>query len=294
MGATAHPQAFPMTDSPPTRRPTSLDHLALGKDTEYPDRYDPALLQGVARNLNREALGITAAIPFHGADAWTAFEISWLDPRGKPRVAIGHFSFPCTSPNLVESKSLKLYLNGFNQTRVHSAGEVRERIVGDLTACAGEAVAVELLLPGEWRREGIESLPGECIDELPIEIDEYALNPALLDGAASGPVVTETLHSNLLKSNCLVTNQPDWGSVVIRYSGPRIDREALLRYLISYRQHSEFHEQCVERIFVDLQRYYRPEKLTVYARYTRRGGLDINPFRSNFETPPGNVRLARQ
>ncbi|MDF1551442.1 MAG: NADPH-dependent 7-cyano-7-deazaguanine reductase QueF [Deferrisomatales bacterium] len=283
-----------MTRSPPNRRPSPLNHLDLGRDTGYPDRYDPALLQGVPRSLNRDDLGLTGALPFHGADAWTAFELSWLDPRGKPQVAIGQFVFPCTSPQLVESKSLKLYLNGFNQVRLRSAGAVQERITEDLTACAGAGVTVELLLPNEWHREGIASLPGECIDDLPVAIDVYGLNPELLDGAASGPVVTETLHSNLLKSNCLVTNQPDWGSVLIRYRGSRISREALLRYLISYRQHSEFHEQCVERVFCDIMHHCRPTQLTVYARYTRRGGLDINPFRSNFETPPGNARLARQ
>ncbi len=283
-----------MSDPDGTRNPPQIAALALGEDTEYPDRYDPALLRGVARSLNRDDLGLTGELPFHGSDAWTAYEISWLDPLGKPRVAIGQFSFPCTSPNLVESKSLKLYLNGFNQTRMRSVGEVKGRIAEDLTGCAGAVVTVELLLPNEWHREGIEGLPGECIDDLPVEIDEYTLNPALLYGAASGPMVTETLHSNLLKSNCLVTNQPDWGSVLVRYCGPRIDRAELLRYLISYRQHSEFHEQCVERIFWDVLHHCHPARLTVYARYTRRGGLDINPFRSNFETPPGNVRLARQ
>ena len=284
-----------MSDQSGSQLPPELAALSLGGATEYPDRYDPALLRGVPRQLNRDQLGLRAAtLPFRGRDDWTAYELSWLDGHGKPRVALGRFSFPCTSPKLVESKSLKLYLNGFNQTRMPSVGAVGERIAEDLTSCAGEAVAVELALPSRWHIESIGGLSGECLDELPIAVAEYCLDPALLDGAATGPVVTETLHSNLLKSNCLVTNQPDWGSVLIRYTGHQIDREALLRYLVSFRQHSEFHEQCVERIFTDVLQHCHPEKLTVYARYTRRGGLDINPFRSNWEQPPSNIRLARQ
>jgi 7-cyano-7-deazaguanine reductase len=279
----------------PPSTPAEIASLSLGAPTTYPDRYDPALLRPVPRRLNRGQLGLAPdRLPFHGRDDWTAYEVSWLEPGGKPRVAIGRFAFPCTSPNLVESKSLKLYLNGFNQARFGSSDTVAGQIASDLGACAGAPVAVDLLAPERWGEEEIVALPGESIDELPIAVDRYSLDPKLLDGAAPGPLVEETLHSHLLKSNCLVTSQPDWGSVLVRYRGPRIEREALLRYLISYRQHSEFHEQCVERIFTDLMHCCAPTQLTVHARYTRRGGLDISPFRSNFEAPPALGRLARQ
>jgi len=210
-------------------------------------------------------------------------------------VAMGEFRFACTTLNLVESKSLKLYLNSFNQTRFTCIAEVAEIMQADLSEAAVGAVDVRLLAPDEFSRQQIVALPGDCLDDQELSIDSYSLIPELLAGAAAADdQVTETLHSHLLKSNCLVTSQPDWGSVLIRYRGGRIDRAALLRYLISFRQHNEFHEQCVERIFTDLLRYCQPDKLTVYARYTRRGGLDINPFRSNFEATVENLRLARQ
>lgn len=269
--------------------------LPLGKATVYKTEYDPGLLCPFPRQLKRDVIGVTDRLPFGGYDIWNAFELSWLNGKGKPIVAMGEFSIPCTSPNLIESKSFKLYLNSYNQTRFDAVSAVEQRMANDLSQAAGGPVGVRLLDSSQFSAQKIESLPGRCLDDLDIEVDSYALDPSLLESSADPHhQVAEELHSHLLKSNCLVTSQPDWGSVLIRYRGGRIDREALLRYIISFRQHNEFHEQCVERIFVDLMRYCRPEQLTVYARYTRRGGLDINPFRSNFETAVGNLRLARQ
>ncbi|MDT8418835.1 MAG: NADPH-dependent 7-cyano-7-deazaguanine reductase QueF [Desulfuromonadales bacterium] len=269
--------------------------LPLGKPTDYRSEYDPRLLCPFPRKVKRDEIGIGLELPFDGFDIWNAYELSWLDGKGKPVVAMGEFRIPCRSVHLIESKSLKLYLNSFNQTRFDTFDQVRQTMTDDLGRAAGEPVSVRLLSPAEFSSSRIDPLPGVCIDDLDITVDNYRLDPSLLEGAADPQrPLNESLHSHLLKSNCLVTNQPDWGSVLIRYQGPKIDREALLRYLISFRQHNEFHEQCVERIFVDLLRFCRPEKLSVYARYTRRGGLDINPFRSNFESDVGNLRLARQ
>ncbi|MCK4623005.1 MAG: NADPH-dependent 7-cyano-7-deazaguanine reductase QueF [Desulfuromonadales bacterium] len=269
--------------------------LLLGKTTEYVCDYDPQLLCPFPRQIKRDVIGVTGELPFQGYDIWNAFELSWLNLKGKPIVAMGEFHFPCVSPNLIESKSCKLYLNSFNQTRFIDFADVEQRMIADLSAAAGAGVRVRLFDSDQFAAEQIQPLPGECIDDLDIEVDKYSLDPALLENSADPDrQVEETLHSHLLKSNCLVTNQPDWGSVLIRYRGGKIDREALLRYLISFRQHSEFHEQCVERIFVDLMRYCQPQQLTVYARYTRRGGLDINPFRSNYEVRIANLRTARQ
>ena len=269
--------------------------LPLGKTTDYVSEYDPLLLCPFPRQVKRDVIGVTTELPFGGYDIWNAFEISWLNNKGKPIVAMGEFHIPCESANLIESKSFKLYLNSFNQTRFADFDEVEQRLLADLSQAAGAPVRVRLLDSDQFVTEQIKSLPGECIDGLDIEVDDYALDPALLENAVDPQVIVEEqLHSHLLKSNCLVTNQPDWGSVLIRYRGGKIDREALLRYLISFRQHNEFHEQCVERIFVDLMRYCQPQNLTVYARYTRRGGLDINPFRSNYEARIANLRTARQ
>lgn len=270
-------------------------NLPLGKITEYKSEYDPGLLCPIPRKLKRDEIGLTNELPFHGVDIWNAYELSWLNPNGKPVVAMGDFRIPCESPFLVESKSFKLYLNSFNQTRFGDFESVRALISKDLTGATGSPVDVGLISAGEFSAEAFCQLPGHCIDDLDITIEGYSLEPGLLEGAADPEsLVSEALHSHLLKSNCLVTSQPDWGSLLIRYEGAKINREALLRYLISFRQHNEFHEQCVERIYCDLMRYCKPEKLTVYARYTRRGGLDINPYRSNFEFEVENLRLARQ
>ncbi len=270
-------------------------NLPLGKATVYMSEYDPALLCPIPRKFKRDEIGLPANLPFHGVDIWNAYELSWLTPQGKPVIAMGEFRIPCESPNLIESKSIKLYLNSFNQTRFDDFESVRALLSQDLGGAAGTPVDVRLLGAAEFSGESLATLPGDCIDDLDVKIENYILAPDLLEGAADPQQqVAETLHSHLLKSNCLVTSQPDWGSVLIRYEGAKIDREALLRYLISFRQHNEFHEQCVERIYTDLMRFCRPQKLTVYARYTRRGGLDINPYRSNFEYEVENLRLARQ
>ncbi|BDH44769.1 NADPH-dependent 7-cyano-7-deazaguanine reductase [Salmonella enterica subsp. enterica serovar Choleraesuis] len=273
----------------------SLSGLTLGKTTEYQDNYDAALLQAVPRSLNRDPLGLKAvSLPFHGGDIWTLYELSWLNSRGLPQVAVGHVQINADSVNLIESKSFKLYLNGFNQTQFASLEEVEQTLVRDLSACAQGDVTVKVIPLSAFTGEAIATLSGECIDDQPVTIDNYEFHADYLENAACGPVVEETLVSHLLKSNCLITHQPDWGSVQINYRGPAIDREKLLRYLVSFRHHNEFHEQCVERIFNDIQRFCQPEQLSVYARYTRRGGLDINPWRSNYNFQPALARLARQ
>ncbi|MCH7370425.1 NADPH-dependent 7-cyano-7-deazaguanine reductase QueF [Aeromonas sp. MR16] len=272
---------------------SALQGLSLGQQSAYISQYSPELLQPVPRSLNRDDLGLGEALPFQGCDVWTLYELSWLNAKGKPMVAVGEVSVPAQSPNLIESKSFKLYLNSFNQTRCDSLSAVQALLVKDLSACAGAEVGVSLFTLNQAPHQ-IATLPGECIDEQDLEVDNYEFDQTLLRGAAGPEVVEETLHSHLLKSNCLVTSQPDWGSLVIHYRGPRLDREKLLRYLISFRQHNEFHEQCIERIFIDLKHFCGPSELTVYARYTRRGGLDINPFRSDWEPVPANLRLIRQ
>ncbi|MBB1318238.1 NADPH-dependent 7-cyano-7-deazaguanine reductase QueF [Shewanella sp. SR43-4] len=273
----------------------ALKGLTLGRATAYQAEYDASLLQGVPRKLNRDAIELSGELPFHGTDIWTGYELSWLNAKGKPIVAILEVQLDINSVNLIESKSFKLYLNSFNQTKFDSVEDVQETLSRDLSTCAQGELSVKVIEPKFFNLERIIDLPGSCIDELDIEVNEYAFNPDhLLDSTDADKNVAETLNSNLLKSNCLITSQPDWGSVMIRYQGPKIDREKLLRYLISFRQHNEFHEQCVERIFVDLKKYCQCTKLTVYARYTRRGGLDINPYRSDFENPPESNRLARQ
>lgn len=272
---------------------SALQGLSLGQQSAYISQYTPSLLQPVPRSLNRDDLGLRGELPFQGCDVWTLYELSWLNAKGKPVVAIGEVFVPATSPNLIESKSFKLYLNSFNQTRCDSLEAVQALLVQDLSGCAGAPVSVTLFTLDQAPHQ-IAQLPGECIDSLDIEVDGYEFDETLLQGAAGHEIVEETLHSHLLKSNCLVTSQPDWGSVVIHYRGPRLDREKLLRYLISFRQHNEFHEQCIERIFTDLKHFCAPEKLTVHARYTRRGGLDINPWRTNTDFVPATGRLVRQ
>lgn len=255
----------------------------LGKPVAYRDTYAPELLFPIDRQSKRDELGVRAdALPFRGEDLWNAYELSWLNPRGKPVVALAEFRVPADTPRLIESKSLKLYLNSFNQSRFTDAAAVREAIARDLSAAAGGAVGVAVWpLGGQPRRDFAEP-QGVCLDELDVDIDTYQPDPSVL--AAGGAVVSETLYSHLLKSNCLVTGQPDWGMLVVRYTGPAIDRAGLLRYIVSFRGHNEFHEQCVERVFCDIQARCRPQSLAVWARYTRRGGLDINPFRAGDAT----------
>jgi 7-cyano-7-deazaguanine reductase len=273
----------------------ALSNLTLGKLTAYHDRYDNSLLQSVPRSLNREPLGLFPdSLPFTGSDIWTLYELSWLNSKGLPQVAVGEVVLDAQSRNLIESKSFKLYLNSFNQTRFADWGEVRQTLERDLSACAEGEARVALFRLHEIEGQPIGHFEGSCIDEQDIAIEDYRFNADYLADATGSEIVEETLVSHLLKSNCLITNQPDWGSVMIRYKGPRIEREALLRYLVSFRQHNEFHEQCVERIFNDVMRFCHPEALTVYARYTRRGGLDINPWRTNVPFSPGFSRLVRQ
>lgn len=273
----------------------SLEALSLGKETQYHDQYDAGLLQGVPRSLNRDSLSLTTEnLPFHGGDIWTMYELSWLNSKGLPQVAIGHVELDATTENLIESKSFKLYLNSFNQTRFESWDIVEETLLKDLTTCAKGKVNLTIYPLSHFTSQPIVDFAGECIDEQDIEIDNYQFDVQWLNESTTDKQVEETLVSHLLKSNCLITNQPDWGSVAIQYKGKKIDREKLLRYLVSFRQHNEFHEQCVERIFHDIMQLCAPETLTVYARYTRRGGLDINPWRSNCEFVPEISRLARQ
>ncbi|OOF80109.1 NADPH-dependent 7-cyano-7-deazaguanine reductase QueF [Rodentibacter caecimuris] len=277
------------------KQDNGLTSLKLGQKTEYVSEYDRTLLQSVPRALNRDDLGITQTQPFTiGADIWTAYEVSWLNEKGVPQVAIADIYLDQQSQNLIESKSFKLYLNSFNQSKFTDFKQVTQVMQQDLTECVQGEVKVRLNPLSFYQTQKIDHLQGDCIDGQDIDITNYEFNPDWLKDCVSNERVEEYLVSHLLKSNCLITNQPDWGTLQIHYIGKKINREKLLRYVVSFRQHNEFHEQCVERIFCDLMRYAKPEKLTVYARYTRRGGLDINPFRSNFETLPENLRLARQ
>ena len=273
----------------------TADQSPLGKTSAYQTQYAPELLFPIARQQKRDELQITGALPFFGVDIWNAYELSWLNMRGKPQVAIATFTVPADSPNIIESKSFKLYLNSFNQTRVANPEALAELMREDVSNAAGAPVHVQLTMQENFGALKMGELEGLLIDRLDVEIDNYSPSPALLTTIKGAPPVDETLVSHLLKSNCLVTGQPDWGSVQIHYIGQQIDQEGLLKYLIGFREHNEFHEQCVERIFVDIMRQCAPQKLAVYARYTRRGGLDINPWRANFTTGrPPNLRNARQ
>ena len=274
--------------------PASPETSSLGKTVRYGDQYDPCLLFPIPRARSREALRLDGdALPFHGVDLWNGYELSWLNPRGKPQVALARFDVPAESPNLIESKSFKLYLNGFNQTRLASMQALQARLIDDLSQAAGAKVDVTLFDPQALQGEPLQSLQGDCIDELDIDIDDFA-HPEQQPLRCADRIVDEVLVSHLLKSNCPVTGQPDWASVQIVYRGRQLDREALMRYLIAFRQHNDFHEHCVERIWLDLWRQCQPELLTVYARYTRRGGLDINPWRSSAPGQPDNPRSPRQ
>ncbi|RRD55868.1 NADPH-dependent 7-cyano-7-deazaguanine reductase QueF [Comamonadaceae bacterium OH2545_COT-014] len=276
-------------------------NVPLGQPSAYIDQYDASLLVPLPRAPKRTEIGIAGQPPFLGADLWTAYELSWLNPRGKPQVALAHVMVPCESTHIVESKSFKLYLNSYNGTRFGSEADVQARLTQDLSAAiwAGgpvrAAASVHLVLPEQFDAEPVHELDGLNLDRLDINCDRYTPAPELLTAAFDEQPVEETLTSRLLKSNCLVTHQPDWGSVQIRYTGPQIDQAGLLRYIVSFRNHNEFHEQCVERIFMDIWRQCRPTRLMVYARYTRRGGLDINPWRASHPQPaPSHARTARQ
>jgi 7-cyano-7-deazaguanine reductase len=267
----------------------------LGKPTAYKDQYDASLLFPIARTAQRASIGLNQVLPFFGADAWTAYELSWLNMRGKPQVAMAQCVVPADSPNIIESKSFKLYLNSFSGTKLADADALRSLLMHDLSEAAGAAVAVKLILPEAFDDQAIEQLSGLLLDRLDIECDVFEPDASLLSAQHNELPVEETLTSNLLKSNCPVTGQPDWGSVQISYTGAPINQEGLLKYIISFRNHNDFHEHCVERMFVDIMARCKPDRLAVYARYTRRGGLDINPFRTSYPIAlPPNVRTARQ
>ena len=277
-----------------------LNKLTLGKSTEYCGEYNPNLLQAVPRSLNRNDLLLTEkSLPFIGEDVWYGYELSWLNDKGKPVVAVAEFRFSCTSPNLVESKSFKLYLNSFNQTKFSNFQDVEKILTNDLSYTAGTQAQVKLFSVEHCSALTIKSENQEttCIDKEDITVDNYQYKAELLEQAhvkKCSEIISEKLVSHLLKSNCLITNQPDWASVYISYKGKAIDHSILLQYLISFRQHNEFHEQCVERIFCDIKKYCQIEELTVFARYTRRGGLDINPFRSTHINCAPQARTLRQ
>ena len=279
----------------------SPDQSLLGKVVGYADQYDASLLYPLARALQRTEIGITGQPVFLGADVWTAYELSWLNLRGKPQVAMGRLIVPCESTHLVESKSLKLYLNSFNNTRFASMDEVKKTMQQDLSAAVWHggamqaAVGVQLLIAEQFGAEKIHEMDGVNLDRLDMDCSVYQPAPELLNAALEEKPVTETLTSHLLKSNCLVTGQPDWGSVSISYSGPQIDQAGLLQYIVSFRNHNEFHEHCVERMYMDIMARCQPTKLSVQARYTRRGGVDINPWRSSHpQAMPVQIRTARQ
>jgi len=273
----------------------------LGKISAYVDQYDASLLFPIPRAVKREELGIVGSPIFFGADLWTAFELSWLNLKGKPQVAIAHITVPAESTHIIESKSLKLYFNSFNASRFVDVQAVRDCMRDDLDTAlwhGGKILArcgVKIILPEEFDQEPVHELDGLNLDRMDIECTHYQPAPELLKAQQDEAPVTETFVSHLLKSNCLVTGQPDWGSVQISYSGDQIDQAGLLHYIVSFRNHNEFHEQCVERIFMDIWTRCKPLKLSVYARYTRRGGLDINPWRTSYpQSPPKNIRTARQ
>jgi len=285
----------------PTPLTSVPEQSELGKASRYVDQYDASLLFPLPRADKRAELGLGAAMPFFGADMWTVYELSWLNPRGKPQLALAHITVPCESPNIIESKSFQLYVNSFNNTVFADEQAVVACLRDDLAqalwrgASAPGSVGVRLLGPDLFDREPINELDGLSLDRMDVECRRYTPAPDLLSVLPGDAPVSEVLVSNLLKSNCLVTGQPDWGSVQISYTGDAIDQEGLLQYLVSFRNHNEFHEQCVERIFMDIWTRCKPLKLTVYARYTRRGGLDINPFRTSHpQKLPANIRTARQ
>ena len=266
----------------------SPEHSPLGQRSAYIDQYDPTLLFPLPRQAKRDELGLQPdKLPFFGADLWTAYEVSWLNLRGKPQVALVSFTIPCETPNIVESKSFKLYLNSFNNSRFASVDEVRAKLLADISEAVWRgapyqaSVGVQMIDPEVFDTLPLQELDGLNLDRLDIDCAHYQPQPQLLRAAFDQAPITETLSSRLLKSNCLVTGQPDWGSVRISYTGPAIDQERLLQYIVSFRNHNEFHEQCVERMFVDIWQHCKPIRLTVYARYTRRGGLDINPRRAS-------------
>ncbi len=268
--------------------------IPLGKDTDYPDNYAPELLCPIPRTDAREPLGLSGQLPFTGMDIWNAWELTWLSATGRPAIATAEIIVPADSPNIVESKSLKLYLNSFSMSRFSSEVEVAEILKKDLGACTGSAIIVRVLPIVATEARGVSRLAGTSLDSLAVTCTSFDVDASLLQADRSN-IVTEDLHTHLLRSLCPVTAQPDTGSLQISYRGPKIDPAALLKYVVSYRQHNDFHEACVERMFLDIASQCGPERLSLHARYQRRGGIDINPFRSNDPNErPLNLRLWRQ
>lgn len=266
----------------------------LGKNSAYTSQYDASLLFGIARATKWRELGFSADnLPYVGVDVWNCYELSWLLPSGKPVVAVAQVVVPADSANIIESKSFKLYLNSFNQSVYASFAEVQAVLATDLSKVAQATVQVELKTFAQVAAEGVHEPQGLCIDDLDVHLNQYE-NPGLEQLVCGTEQVEEHLYSHLLKSNCPVTGQPDWGTIQVHYRGAALDHASLLTYLVSFRQHQDFHEQCVERIFLDLQACLQPELLSVSARYVRRGGLDINPYRSLQHCAVENLRLARQ
>lgn len=274
----------------------STSQTELGKKSEYDSTYNPDRLFAIPRSEQRKEIGIESEhLPFYGFDCWNHYEVSWLNEKGKPKVAIAEIYYDCKTPFLIESKSLKLYFNSYNNTAFSSVSDVEDRVKQDIAERIGGDVTVTIHPLNHSKYNSLHhSFKGECLDDLDVSCSVYKVEPKFL--TVSDELVEECLYSDLLKSNCLVTNQPDWGSVQIEYKGKKIDREGLLKYLISFRNHNEFHEQCIERIFMDIMRLCKPESLTINGRYTRRGGLDINPYRSTKKPimDNANVRLVRQ
>jgi 7-cyano-7-deazaguanine reductase len=271
------------------------DNSPLGKTISASSVYAPEILYAIPREKARETLNVSAnALPFTGVDLWTAYELSWLGANGKPEVAIAEIEIPCDSPNIVESKSLKLYFNSFNQSKLENAEAVTSLIAADISSIIGVDVEVRLYTLEQYSQRGLDECPGDNIDDLDIVAANHDNPDARLLSFASQSVVSEQLNSNLFRSNCPVTNQPDWATLYIAYKGQQLDRGALLQYIISYHNHQGFHEQCVEQIYLDLLELSRPQELTVYARFVRRGGLDINPYRTSTSEQVPNIRLVRQ
>lgn len=289
------------------------ENSPLGQVSEYPEKYDARLLYPIPRAQGREGVLDDAVLPFGGVDIWNAYEVSWLNAKGKPSVAVAMLTMPAASPNIVESKSLKLYLGSLNQSIFVNIDDVVGAIQRDVSDVVGANILVSLTLIGseetisagsvesgnvqgeaEAQVEGIALASAICVDDEDVTANEYSVNAAILELDRGGEMVDECLSSHLLRSNCPVTGQPDWATIFVHYHGPKICRRSLLKYIVSYRNHNDFHEQCVERVFTDVMKECRPDKLSVYGRYTRRGGIDINPFRSNFEVCADNAKLMRQ
>jgi 7-cyano-7-deazaguanine reductase len=272
-----------------------LANSELGKKSQYLSEYSPQLLFPIPRQIKREELGLSDDnLPFYGMDVWNHYEVSWLNPKGKPQVAVAVIEISASSTNIIESKSMKLYFNSFNNTKIANVAELKALITTDLSNACASPIKLEIFTLDQVEAFTIHKPSGTCLDALDIEVTDYTVNPGLLT-VIDGRQVCEQVYSNLLKSNCLVTHQPDWASIAISYCGAQLEHASLLKYIISFRNHNEFHEQCVERIFKDLYQLGVFTELTVSARFTRRGGLDINPLRStNPAIHSSNFRLIRQ